>query len=234
MKCIRTALLLHAALLANPAAAAVISWNAASGLLPDQTGPWEISDGSTVHDPVLSAGVLTLTTEADYSRQMYYGISDAGVAFPASGSYWIEWRAPVVVGIGFDNGNFATLEIASDSIWIRNGNNSISASATVDTDDMFHTYRLEVDGQAGGDPVRVYQDGIEVLAASSVFYNGGTRSAFWGDATILSYGSSEWLAVSTNVAVVPVPAAVWLLGSAIVALMGVRRRGSIACSAGGI
>ncbi|MDQ1303788.1 MAG: putative secreted protein with sorting signal [Pseudomonadota bacterium] len=248
MKCIRIALLLHAALLANPAAAAVISWNAAGGLLPDQAGPWALSDGSTVHDPVLSAGVLTLTTEADYSRQMYYGISDAGVAFPASGSYWIEatlklgygasaagwWRAPVVVGIGFDNGNFATLEIASDSIWIRNGNNSISASATVDTDDMFHTYRLEVDGQADGDQVRAYQDGVELLAASSVFYNGGTRSAFWGDATILSYGSSEWLAVSTNVAVVPVPAAAWLMGSAVVALMGARRRGTGACSAGGI
>jgi hypothetical protein len=99
---------------------------------------------------------------------------------------------------------------------------------------MFHTYRLEVDGQADGDQVRAYQDGVELLAASSVFYNGGTRSAFWGDATILSYGSSEWLAVSTNVAVVPVPAAAWLMGSAVVALMGARRRGTGACSAGGI
>lgn len=45
--------------------------------------------------------------------------------FPGSGSYWVEatlkvdsaatvpgwWRAPVVIGMGFDNGNFTTLEL---------------------------------------------------------------------------------------------------------------------------
>lgn len=165
-------------------------------------------------------------------------LAGADVAFPGSGSYWIEatlklvsgatapgwWRAPVVIGMGFDNGNFATLELAGDSAWIRDGNNSSSAWATLDTDDAFHTWRLEVDGQDAGAQVRVYQDGIEVLAAPSVFYNGGTRSVFWGDATGLSHGTSEWQAVSTNLAVVPVPAAAWLLGSALAGLVAVRRR----------
>lgn len=227
-----------AALLAGPASAAVITWDAASGLLPDQAGPWTLADGSSAHDPTLASGVMTLTTEADYSRYMYYELGGAGVAFPGSGSYWVEatlkvdsaatvpgwWRAPVVIGMGFDNGNFATLELASDSAWIRDGNNSSSAWATVDTDDAFHTWRLEVDGQDAGAQVRVYQDGIEILAAPGVFYNGGTRSVFWGDATVLSYGTSEWQTVSTNLAVVPVPAAAWLLGSAVAGLAGLGRR----------
>ncbi len=42
----------------------IVSWDGSGGLLPDQSSPaWTLFDDATPEDPVLSGGILTLSTD---------------------------------------------------------------------------------------------------------------------------------------------------------------------------
>ena len=69
------------------------------------------------------------------------------------------WRAGAQVRCRFKNGPQAVLGIREDYIYILNGDNSAGDTAVVDTDDAFHTYRMEALGTSSGSTVNVYQDG---------------------------------------------------------------------------
>jgi hypothetical protein len=219
----RPARLIAAAALAAaglPAQALVTVWDGSSGLLPEQVDPgWELIDNAPTN-PSLAGGVLTIQTAGSFSHQQYYRMAGAAFAAPDTGPYWLEaevrlvsgsqtsgwWRAPIAMGIRFDNGRLAVLEIRPDFIYIRNGDNSVGASnATVDTNDAFHTYRMEVLGTASGSTVNVYQNGLLVLTDNAVYNASGTAGVFFGESSTLALGTSEWKRVSHNMAAVATP-----------------------------
>jgi hypothetical protein len=228
--------------LGAPANALVTLWEASSGLLPDQVDPaWNLNDNAPATDPVLSAGVLTLSTAAQ-AQNMFYNMTGSDLDFSATSGYWLEgtmrfvsgsnlagWnRTPAVMGMVFAGGNRATLQIRQDSIFILNGDNTVGAiNNSVDTDDAFHTYRMEIAGKTAGSIVNVYQDGLLVLTDNSVYNNGAsTGSVAFGESSVLATGISEWTYFSHNAAAVaaPEPATVTTLLAGCVALAARRRR----------
>lgn len=100
--------------------------------------------------------------------------------------------------------------IAKDRIFVMTGLWDEGESAGVDTDDAFHTYRIEVDGTATGSPFRVYYDGALALRGTSFsdsVAHGPTPKVQWGDGTKYEGGVSEWEYVAHNASATP---GVWL------------------------
>jgi PEP-CTERM motif len=200
--------------------ALVTVWDGASGLLPSAVDPgWTLTDDAPTN-PSFASGVLTIQTSLSQNYRQFYSM--AGVSFdaPPAGPYWLEaemrfvsgtqlggwWRSPAVMGFRFDNGRLAILEIRKDFIYIRNGDNTVGASnANVDTDDAFHTYRLEALGTASGSVINVFQDGVLVLTDNALYNAGGDESVFFGESSTLALGVSEWKRVSHNMAAVATP-----------------------------
>lgn len=228
------------------AQAAVVSWYATDGDTPDAVLPqWQLVDSASPENPALAADVLTIGGNA-IAEQMYYTMDGADTDFSAGPIYWLEarlrvntqsltggwWRAPVTMAIGFDGGGLAIFELRRDSVYLRNGDNSLGAiNNTLDTDDEFHLWRMEVLGSTAGSIVNVYQDGALVLSDNSVYSFGSGNRVFWGDASVIAGGRSEWTYVSTNLAALPdtgpapasAPGTLLLAAAALLALRGVRR-----------
>ena len=237
----RTAALgLMLTMLGTTASAVEATWTAASGLLPDQAGlGWALTDNASPEAPVLSNDVLTLQTSTN-SELLHYSLDGAALDMDTATPYWIEarvkyvsggqtagwWRAPIFLGIRAANGVLATLEIRSDLIFTRQGDNSLGQQAVVDTNGDFHTYRLELAGTAPGSMVNVYQDGLLVLSDNAAYDTTGSARVFWGDASTLAFGRSDWTYVSTNLAAVPepTPAALFAAGLGVLAMRARRRR----------
>lgn len=231
---------------ALPVQAAIVTWDGASGTTPNAAVPqWDLVDNASPEDPALSAGVLTIGGTA-IAEQMYYSMDGANADFSGQTSYWLEarlrvntqsltsgwWRAPVTMGIGFAGGGLAIFELRRDYVYLRDGDNSRAAFRNdLDTDDLFHTWRMEVLGSTAGSTVNIYQDGNLVLSDNSVYNYGSGDRVFWGDASIIAGGRSEWTYVSTNLAAVtgtgttPVsaPGSLALAGVGLLALGAVRR-----------
>jgi hypothetical protein len=231
---------------ALPAHAAVVTWHATDGTTPDAAVPqWDLVDSASPENPVLAGGVLSLATNA-LAERMYYSMDGADADFSGQTSYWLEarlrvntqsltsgwWRAPVTMGIGFAGGGLAIFELRRDYVYLRDGDNSRAAFRNdLDTDDDFHTWRMEVLGSTAGSTVKVYQDGNLVLSDSSVYNFGSGDRVFWGDASVIAGGRSEWTYVSTNLAAlagtgttpVSAPGSLALAATGLVALGALRR-----------
>ena len=235
---------------ALPVHAAVVTWYGTGGTTPDAAVPqWDLVDNASPENPALSAGVLTIGGSA-IAEQMYYSMEGADADFSGQTSYWLEarlrvntqsltagwWRAPVTMGIGFAGGGLAIFELRRDYVYLRDGDNSRAAFRNdLDTDDEFHTWRMEVLGSTAGSTVKVYQDGNLVLSDNAVYNYGSGDRVFWGDSSIIAGGRSEWTYVATNLAAVggtgttPVsaPGSLALAGVGLLAL-GVLRRPRVA------
>ncbi len=231
---LRSMLAAAGVLLAGAVQAEVATWHASSGLLPTQASPaWTLTDTANPESPVLSDGVLTIATSA-FGETMLYKMEGAAAALPDSGPYWMEatmqyvsgtwtagwWRAPALMAIRFDNGRLAIAEFRRDSIFLRADDNALGAiNNGVDTDDSFHTYRMEVMGSTSGSIVNLYQDGQLILSDNSVYDAGSSLGVSFGESSMLAQGVSRWAYVSHNMAAVasPVPepasAALMLLGA---------------------
>jgi len=211
--------------------AAVISWDASSGLTPDQVG-FELINSSIPENPILDGSTLTIANDSS-PEKMYYVTSEPAVSllFPSvfeaffrmkyvsSTSNWSGRRAAgVFVTVNANTG--CNFYIGNDSIFLSNLVTQ-GPSAIVDTNDEFHDYLLRVEGSA----VSVFQDGSLVLSGSTLVsadeYGPSPRVAF-GDITTLAFGTSEWQSFSHNAMAIPEPSSILLLGSISLALFKVR------------
>ena len=197
------------------AQALVTIWDGSSNLLPNQADSnWVLIDegGGT---PDLSGGVLTIQTSGGHSSRQFYQMT--ATYFSGGAPFWMEaemkfvsgsqtagwWRSGGHMSIR-NNGKFAILEIRNDLIYLRDGDNSRSVQAVVDTDEAFHVYKLEVMGNATNSLVNVYQDGILVLSDPSLYSSGTGGAVTFGEASTLATGTTLWKRVSHNVAAVAV------------------------------
>jgi hypothetical protein len=96
------------------------------------------------------------------------------------------------------------LGISRDVVSLSHGSGIDGPSATVDTDDSFHTYRIEVDDTStAGTPIRVYQD--ELLILTDTLLGSGSNVTpepriWFGDGTTWAYGASRWRSFRHNAA----------------------------------
>jgi hypothetical protein len=217
----------------------ISNWNAPSGVLPNQIAtPWTLFEDATPELPVLSGGVLTLSTTPDAERMIY---SHSGSTVDMSGNFYIEARLKRVSGstsspnrapisIGFTTtGSFGNiLFIGNDEVFFINSGDVKGPTASVQTDDAFHTYRIEVSSIGG---ITLLRDNMAILSASTinnVGLNGSVPIVFWGDGTLLAQGVSEWQSFEHNVlaapAAIPEPSSLALLGFGALSMLGYRVR----------
>ena len=166
-----------------------VRWEASSGLLPDQENPaWILTDTASPEDPVLGPTALTLATDPDNELMTYRQIEPA-ISIPdnlviearlrvlSSSHSSASKRAADIIftqSPEFGNGLF----IGVDEIFLLVANAMKDVSAFVDTDDAFHTYRLEVDGVGN---ISVFYDNVLTLSGSSWSgpANGQTPRVAW-------------------------------------------------------
>lgn len=188
-------------------AGSISEWHASSGLLPNEIHPmWDafLANPDTAD---LSGGVLTLSTSA-HSELAFYGHIEPLVN--TSEPFFIEVRlryvsgqtsntarAPIVLGLIFAPSMGQLLQIDKDQVFFNTGGLVAGQKVNVDTDDDFHTYRIEYDGI---DEQRLSYDGEEILIGKtwSSAGNGNQQRVFWGDGTSLASGTSEWQFVRHN------------------------------------
>lgn len=213
-------------------AASWLTWEANSGLLPEQISiPWTATDTSAT-PVVLSGEYLTLSTTSPAEYQFY---DQAGDSLDMASGFSIEANLRYLSGtsnhpdrtgavIGFtvapNIGN--ALFISADQVFFNTDNLQAGPSAFVDTDEAFHTYRINV--SAAGELALYYDGGANPILTGQTFYseafNGVENRILWGDGTFLAAASSQWASFGHNAIAVPIPAAVWLFGPALLGLLG--------------
>jgi hypothetical protein len=196
----------------------VTLWDGATFLLPTELPiGYGFVDTADPEDAILAGGVLTMATSQD-SEVMYYFQSGAQITMPddlviearmrlVSGSSVVAYRAPAMIMFTTAPTIGNALFIGIDQVFLLSGNTTVGDTALVDTNDSFHTYRIEVSGGA----ITVYQDAVQILTGSTfsdVSANGNGRRVLWGIASINSYGAAEWQTFEHN-ASPPIINATW-------------------------
>jgi hypothetical protein len=233
MKPASLTLLLLAIVVASPKSdGALYVWEGSSGLFPDQVPtPMTLVDAASPESPQLSAGTLTLIT-SDVTEQMYYIHSAISLAVPSllqiesrlrfvSGADLSVPRTPAHIVFSFapDRGN--ALFIGVDEIFLLSGNLSTRGpSVAVDTNDAFHTYRLDVNTNTGAIDVFYDLNPVPVISGAAFIDAGFTDAAeiYFGDGSDVESGVSEWQTFIHNAAV-PEPSAFAYLIAAATALL---------------
>lgn len=184
-------------------AASPAEWTSASGLLPTQVCPaWTLVDEASPENPSLAAGgPLTLSTDVT-AEDMFYRQSPPLITFPAGTTTTIEAGVRFVsgsndlasrraIGIFFNTGSLAnTLYIGQDEAFLLTGVVTAGPSASVQTDDAVHTYRIEI---ATDNTIAVFYDGVVApILTGSMFADSSPAQVAWGDGTGNAFGVSEW------------------------------------------
>jgi len=210
-------------------------WDASSGLLPDQVDPaYTLVNSASPEVPVLSATSLRLSTSTNSENMTYRQtaplimpvdplVIEADVQYISGASGHIA-RAPVGIIFTLSPSFGNSLYIGQDSVWLLDSDGVPGTKATVDTDDAFHTYNIELDSLGA---INVLYDGSPLLTGntySSVSAYGTTERIEWGEVSGIASGTSDWAFVKHNAAVVPLPGAVWLFGSGLIGLIGVAKK----------
>ncbi len=179
------------------------TWDALSHVFPDSTCPaWERFD-VTDQVPYFLGDSLVLQTTLNI-QDLFFLTREPVISVPdpwimefrmklESGATNVIYAAPV--GIGFVAtpfyGNFLWIDV--DRIQLLSNIQIVAATAIVDTDSSFHTYRIEV-SQSGA--IAVFYDGVLKLSGST-FTNGAYWEPYarvdWGDINADSRGVSKWL-----------------------------------------
>jgi hypothetical protein len=171
-------------------------------LLPTQVSPpWTLFDNATPEDPVLSGGVLTLST-SENQEGMYYtqgpptidlsGATtiEAGVRF-VSGTTGASPQISTGTGIFMHEGTISNiLYIGQDVVFLLASPTTRGNEALVDTDGAPHTYRIEI--AANGSISVFYDGGATAILTGSMHPRTTAEEIAWGDGTSDAFGTSEW------------------------------------------
>lgn len=189
------------------------TYEASSGVFPDEVcPPWTPIVAQSPADPLLSGGKLLISTLVDGENVAYIqSAPDIVVPDPlvietrvkfVSGSASIPARAPIMILFTTSPNVGNALLIGADEIFINADNLVKGDSAIVDTNDAFHTYRIEVSGTGS---IEVFYDDVLMLTGStftSVDFNGGVERVEWGEISLFAFGTSEWELVRHNASTV--------------------------------
>jgi len=212
--------------LAGNVTADMVMWNASSGQRPDEiSAPYSLLDTSP-NSPVLSAGLLTLQTDADAELMTYLMV---GSELEMPGMPEIEFnmrmvsqetsfpaiRTGATVSITTQNNVGSALYIGTDEVFFLTNGGLRGPSAAIDTDSAFHDYRIEVDGLAAGSQIRLYQDNLLAISHTLITDSGNygpQARVLFGNQTTVAHGISEWTSFHHNAGVaVPEPSSFLLV-----------------------
>ncbi len=183
-------------------------WYASTGMYPDEVC-WELLDTAEPETPQLAGNILTLGTDAN-EELLCYRVTETNLSIPDP--LIIEGRMRWVTG-GHEAGQgrrgaaflfrfgfrLNALFISQDQVHLLSDVGVQGPTAFVDTDDVFHTYRIEVTGESS---IEVFQDGIPILSGSTYILVAPPVIAF-GDITEHAFGTSEWTYVAHNAGAEP-------------------------------
>lgn len=206
-------------MLSSPLHAATYSWEASSGLFPDQVSPaMTLYNTSSPEIPQLAGGVLTLAND-NTPEGMVYSMEGSDIAMPPQLIITARVRmvssfstsiartgATIRFAIAPEIGN--ALYLGLGYIFLGSGDETVGPSVAVDTTGAFHDYRIEVSGLTAGGGIMVFQDNILVLTGgvnSSAVDNAATLNVTFGEGSSLADGESQWTSFSHNAAAVPEP-----------------------------
>lgn len=204
---------------ASIANAGIVSWNASSGLTPDQIG-YTLNDTSAPEDPVLAGGVLSLISD-DPLESMWYVMTEPDLDLQpvveinfrmryVSGTNTVNFRTPAGIFVTTAPGIGSILQIGDDEVFFLSGHTTRGpANTSIDTN-AFHDYRMVINGTASGSGVDLYQDSLLVLSGASyttAVSHGTVGRIGFGDGTSNEAGSTEWTSFSHNASAVPEPSA---------------------------
>jgi hypothetical protein len=190
-------------------------WTAASGQFPTDASPSWLFYGELTNTVTLVSGVLRMETSPAFARASYFQefntlsiptnlIIEARVRVVESSST-VAGRA--VAGIYFypQKGIANWLWIGKDEVFVNSGTRFQRGSvANVDTDDAFHTYRIELHGTTNGSSFDVFYDGTLTLSGSLFADDEDQEPEIaWGDLAYEASGVSEWQSVRHNASAVP-------------------------------
>lgn len=197
-------------------------WSASSGLRPDETTPyWALNYTIPVTLPHISGNVMTLNTGAKSSRE-FFTFGPGGILMPEA--LTIEFGARFVASVAQEttfsplsvyfclgNGLGSAFYLGADDAWLAAPNLSRGVSASVDTDDSLHTYRIELSGATPGSTINVYYDNaLTPLLSSTVVHDvavyGNSPQIGFGDSSTKDSGVSEWSFLWHNASCIPINA----------------------------
>ncbi len=202
--------------------AEIESWSAISGLRPDQASTnWTYHGESQSVRPAFYQDFMLISTTMN--RRVSYFESAGCLDIP--NNLTIEFRSrvwernacfntvsPTAVFFGLGGGLGGALYLGHDDVWLSGGNNTRGAGTkSVDTDNTFHTYRIELSGVTLGSAINVYYDNsVNPLFTGSVFYdlamNGKEARIGFGDIKREDSGVSKWDYLWHNAKCVPIDA----------------------------
>lgn len=198
--------------------AQVESWSASSGLWPSQASTnWSYTGDSLTYLPAIYENYFMLIDTARNKRVQYFETKPGTIELPSN--LTIEFRtriwnrnecldtvSPAAVYFGLGGGLGGVFYLGKDEMWLGGANHTRSAGVTgMDTDNTFHTYRLEL---AGSDINLFYDNSTNPLLTSPVFYdpaqNGTEAHIGFGDITKEDSGTSKWAYLWHNAGIVPI------------------------------
>jgi hypothetical protein len=196
----------------SPLRAGDAVWNASFGLLPTETPPPWLFYGEPTNSVFLNPGFLRMETSPEFARATYFQeyntlsiptnlVIEARLRF-VSGSSAVPGRAPAGIYFYPSKGVANWLWIGKDEIFVNAGaRTNKGASASVDTDGSFHTYRIELHGLAAGSRFDVFYDGTFVLTGLLFFDDEDQEPEIaWGDIAYEASGISDWQSFAHNAA----------------------------------
>jgi len=215
-------------------ASAIASWTGTSGLLPTSATPPWLYYGEPADTATLTNDFVTLETNPDSARatyfQEYYALAvpdnlviEATMRY-VSGSSATPGRTAAGISFFPSKGVANWLWIGPDAIFVNAGGRFIKgAEAAVDTNDAFHTYRIELQGTGNGSGFDVFYDGALMLSGT-LFPDDEDQDPElgWGDVAYEASGISEWKGFSHNAAI-PEPTIGCSLLAGIVLFLTIRR-----------
>jgi len=200
--------------------AQVESWTASSGQIPTQSSTnWLYRGDSLSVTPINYNHYMLIDTTLN-RRLSYFETKPGSLSLPSnltiefSSLIWernatVGNLSPAAVYFSLGNGLGSVLYLGIDDVWFGAPGNTRGAGISVDTDNEFHTYRLEVTGLSLGSQIDLFYDGDENPLLTSMVYfdqsmNGSSERIGFGDITKHDSGVSKWAYLWHNAGNVPI------------------------------